>query len=486
MTVRYLIPRQGGGFVAPEFEAPEWDETKISGLAQAAAAPGVRQLRRGLQTAIPRGYSPWDVQGRRAAIEGYGGGLAQVMGGARAAGAAQYGQQYGREFEAAKLGYGGQLQKAQADWQAQQAQAGREWETGERVGGQEWRTGEALAGRGWQTGERIGTQAWQTGEAGAAREAGYGEAARERAWQTGEAKAGRAGEFGLTRYKLTGQTPSLGGFGTTAGIGRRAKGGSVVPQRYLVGEEGTEMFEANDGSPRYPVGTQGPEVRTFPEPGQIIPNPRTMARQEGGPVGGAGMQISYDPPPPLSEEDQAAFDTAMEKYRKTYPQDFEVAPENIEAEREGMLIKRQYGGWVHGPEQEKLRQQVESEKYRAQLKQFRSGGGKGQKSAGLPMQQKIMQYLTATRMDPSGAGHMPYWQFMLQAQPEKLAGLLSYMRGGEPSFGRAGGTGPARKLSTREGFVSERQGVGKSPSGPGTEGPGAYAKLRGFTAPSRI
>ena len=56
----------------------------------------------------------------------------------------------------------------------------------------------------------------------------------------------------------------------------------------------------------------------------------------------------------------------------------------------------------------------------------------------------IMNYLTATRMDPSGAGHMPYWQFMLQAQPEKLAGMLTYLQGGKPSFGRAG-TAPTVK-----------------------------------------
>ena len=129
------LPGPGGGqgtsFQAPEFEAPEWNDSKITQLTQAAAAPGVRQLRRGVGQALPTGYSPQEVQARRATMEGYGAGLSQVMGGARATGRAQYGQQYGRQFQAAQLGFGAQLQKSQADWQASQAAAQRGWQAGE-------------------------------------------------------------------------------------------------------------------------------------------------------------------------------------------------------------------------------------------------------------------------------------------------------------------------------------------------------------------
>ena len=399
MRSRYLIPRQGGGFVAPEFEAPTWDKSKITGYAQAAAAPGIRQLRRGLQTAIPRGYTPWDVQGRRAAIEGYGGGLSQVMGGARATGAAQYGQEYGREFEAAKIGYGGRLQKAQADWQAGQARTQREWQE------EQW-------GRERQEREDIREdQMWGGTPPG------------------GVVPGGGGG--GLIRRPEKMKQRSFAPWE----MPNRAKGGpvhsSVQAPVYEVGEEGPELYVPDRGQPQV-VGTQGPEARTFSQEGEIIPASETqeiMNRQ---------MQISYDPLPPLSKKEQAIFDAAIGE------EGFEATSEN----RENMLIKRQRGGRV---------QRQES-----------------------PLQQNIMNYLSATRFSPSGAGHMPYWQFMLQAQPQKLAGLLAYLQGGKPDFGSGRvSTGPARKKSTRKGFVPEKSGAGgfERPIAPTNRSPG----ISGFT-----
>ena len=73
-----------------------------------------------------------------------------------------------------------------------------------------------------------------------------------------------------------------------------------------------------------------------------------------------------------------------------------------------------------------------------------------------------MSYLKSTRMDPSGgAGHMPWWQFMLQRQPEKLAGLLSVLTGRKSvSLGKPQGAPGSTRRTTSEGETPSTTQVG--------------------------
>jgi hypothetical protein len=82
--------------------------------------------------------------------------------------------------------------------------------------------------------------------------------------------------------------------------GAMAKGGHVKKKTvhpYLVGEKGPEQYVPKKGAPMM-IGMRGPEVRTFPEDGTIIPNhklptmlrnvgSRIPARARGGPVRGS-------------------------------------------------------------------------------------------------------------------------------------------------------------------------------------------------------
>lgn len=310
-------PFEATPFEAPTFEAPEWDESRITELTQAAAAPGMRALGRGMRESLPGGYSPQEVQARRAVVEGYGGALSQVMGGARATGRAQYGEQYGREFQAEELGFGAEMEEARAEWQGGQAEAQREWQTGETE-----------AQRDWEEEQREIQREW-------------------------EEEFGGPGGTGLPGPAERPDPETTGGGRTTdpwAGSGwfsQRATGGRITAPTYEVGERGPELVAYDSGRTEL-VGQDGPEVRTFPERGEVIPAGKTraiMSRQGGGPVR-SPMQINYNRPPPLSEEEQTAFNRAMQEYRKTYPQDFGAVPENRRPIRESMLIKRQRGGKV--------------------------------------------------------------------------------------------------------------------------------------------
>jgi hypothetical protein len=392
-------------FGAPTYRAPKWDERKITSLTQQFAAPGIRQLRRGMTQGMPSGYSPQEVQARRAMMEGYGGALSSIMGGARTGAAQQYGMEYG-----AKTG------AAQADYAAG-------WKTyGERVRLAKERQGAT----------KVSRRPWMP------------------KWKRLEQERLEHEEFlrGTEEERIRGRNLRMTQeyMGLRKGAASREEGGpvhsSVQAPVYEVGEEGPELYVPDGGQPQV-VGTQGPEARTFPQEGEIIPAPETeeiMNKQ---------MQISYDPLPPLSKEEQVIFDAAIGEGG------FEATPKSTEGDRENMLIQRKRGGRVT-----RYERRLQKE---ARVKQLKG------KIAGPALEQNIMNYLTATRFDPSGAGHMPYWQFMLQAQPQKLAGLLGYLQGRKPGFGSGRvSTGPARKKSTRRGFVPERRsGVTTTPSAAG-------------------
>ena len=94
----------------PEFEVPEYDETKVAGLAQKIAAPRARRLRETTRAAITRrgpGYENPNVRRMtvRAALQGYGTGLEGIISGARRGAVSEYGQQYGAEVSAAQLNF---------------------------------------------------------------------------------------------------------------------------------------------------------------------------------------------------------------------------------------------------------------------------------------------------------------------------------------------------------------------------------------------
>jgi hypothetical protein len=60
-------------------------------------------------------------------------------------------------------------------------------------------------------------------------------------------------------------------------VTERAKGGPVKkPQRYLVGEKGNEMYVPKSGKPEL-IGVNGPEERTFPTDGKVIPHHKLPA-----------------------------------------------------------------------------------------------------------------------------------------------------------------------------------------------------------------
>jgi hypothetical protein len=92
----------------PDFDAPEWDEGKISELSRKAAGPFVGGLRRGLNRALVSIRSSEKnpvarAQMYRQAMEGFGGeqGLGGVLSRARRQGRAEYGQQYNYEYNEA-------------------------------------------------------------------------------------------------------------------------------------------------------------------------------------------------------------------------------------------------------------------------------------------------------------------------------------------------------------------------------------------------
>ena len=211
------------------FQAPTWDKSRITSLTRELAAPGIRGARRGLREALPTGFGPLAERKTAAAITAHGEAIGLVRAGARGAAGVEYGQEYGREFQAKALEFGAErtaaLQEERLEWQAGESTAEREFRAGERIGGQEWQekqgqllrdwqTAQAEVDRAWkageadkerearvkadqlmkqwQTGERIAGQEWETGERGVEREWRTGEAEVERGWRTGESELERA------------------------------------------------------------------------------------------------------------------------------------------------------------------------------------------------------------------------------------------------------------------------------------------------------
>jgi len=97
----------------PEFETPEWNEEEITRLTQKRAAPGIRRLRSAIQQAMGGVYESPQIKRMtlREALAGYGMGLESVMGGAGREATSEYGQKYGREFEAQQIQWQADVQR---------------------------------------------------------------------------------------------------------------------------------------------------------------------------------------------------------------------------------------------------------------------------------------------------------------------------------------------------------------------------------------
>lgn len=135
------------------FEMPEWDESAIRKAAQRKAAPRLRSLRRQMEREAGRQYENPNVKRMtlRQAMEGYGLGLGTIMSQAEAAGRAEYGQKYGREFAGAQMTYQAQTQAMMASYQ----NAFNAYLTSM----QQTTTTGPVAGGGWSR-EDFGPQAW--------------------------------------------------------------------------------------------------------------------------------------------------------------------------------------------------------------------------------------------------------------------------------------------------------------------------------------
>jgi len=76
-------------------------------------------------------------------------------------------------------------------------------------------------------------------------------------------------------------------------VQQRAKGGSVGRVNpYVVGEKGPEEYVPMHGKPEM-VGLQGPEMRTFPDKGKIVPTDKLPHRAMGGSVMPTNPYLAY-------------------------------------------------------------------------------------------------------------------------------------------------------------------------------------------------
>lgn len=112
----YEMPERG---TAPVFNAPEWDKSEISRMTQEQAAAPIRTLREMHQRMASR--LPSNPQSRvllKDALAGYGSGLESAIAGAKRGALSEYGQKYGREFQAENTKYTGAQREFEADYTA--------------------------------------------------------------------------------------------------------------------------------------------------------------------------------------------------------------------------------------------------------------------------------------------------------------------------------------------------------------------------------
>ena len=123
---------------APGFEMPEYKESEVRKLTHRAAAPGVRNLRQAVQTAMSRSYENPNVRRMtlRQALAGYGLGLEGVMAGAAQQARGEYGEKYGREFQGAQIGHEAEMETyrgRQRELMTRYASAMQQYESDKRL-----------------------------------------------------------------------------------------------------------------------------------------------------------------------------------------------------------------------------------------------------------------------------------------------------------------------------------------------------------------
>lgn len=100
---------EGGG----DLDIPDYDQDRVESLAQRVAAPGIRKLRNEVQTVQGGVYDNPNVKSMtlRQALEGYGQGLENIMGGAFQTASGIYNQEYSPQVREAEINYQGNLQR---------------------------------------------------------------------------------------------------------------------------------------------------------------------------------------------------------------------------------------------------------------------------------------------------------------------------------------------------------------------------------------
>lgn len=117
----YDLPERG---VSPVFEAPVYDETKVSRYAQEELAPQKRTLSEAYQQLVARSpTNPLARKTMRDALRGYGTALEYAASGAKETGRERYREEYGLEFETARYGYQGATRDFEASYAASVALA---------------------------------------------------------------------------------------------------------------------------------------------------------------------------------------------------------------------------------------------------------------------------------------------------------------------------------------------------------------------------
>jgi hypothetical protein len=117
-------------YTAPKFALPTRDEGRENVLAATYAAPGLRTMRRQVQSAMGKNYANPNVKrlSLREALAGYGEGIENVLVGARNTAANQYGREYGYEVDAAKTQYGADVQEGTTNYGTRVDTAMRDWQ----------------------------------------------------------------------------------------------------------------------------------------------------------------------------------------------------------------------------------------------------------------------------------------------------------------------------------------------------------------------
>jgi hypothetical protein len=106
-------------YVAPTYEAPVYDEEKVSGLTQSTAAPAIRGLRSSMQKVMNKSNSNPNVQRMtlREALAGYGQGLQSAVSEASTTARNLYNTQYGIEADTKKANYNANVDAAKTNYQ---------------------------------------------------------------------------------------------------------------------------------------------------------------------------------------------------------------------------------------------------------------------------------------------------------------------------------------------------------------------------------